>query len=135
MGISKVCALMLPVITAWGCESIALMGRPDVDRRDVDRSGIERSREARDRTAPRDELVGTVQRVDENRREIQLRTTEGRMTVIKYEPATLVYSRDREVPVNSLRPGDLVLVQFNRNARGEQYADVIRVDDRQTKRY
>jgi hypothetical protein len=57
------------------------------------------------------------------------------MTVIKYEPATLVYSRDREVPVNSLRPGDLVLVQFNRNARGEQYADVIRVDDRQTKRY
>ena len=131
---SKVCALMLPVITAWGCESIALMPRPDIDPRDVDRAGIERGSEARDRAASRDEIVGTVQRVDGNRREIHLRTTEGRMAVVKYEPATLVYSRDREVRVDSLRAGDLVLVQLNRNARGEQYADVIRVDDRQTKR-
>ena len=140
--------LVLPLMVALsGCESIALMPRPDVDgrdgnqpdlgRRDPDRSEIGRSPEARgeirdrDITGPRDEVVGTVERIDTARREIHLRTTEARMTTIKYDPDIPVRSRDREFRVDSLRRGDLILVQVSRNSRGERYADLIRLNDRQ----
>ncbi|HZA55680.1 MAG TPA: hypothetical protein VE616_15635, partial [Candidatus Udaeobacter sp.] len=73
--------LVLSLMVALsGCESIALMPRPDVDRRDgdqpdlsrrdPDRSEVGRSPEARgeirdrDITGPRDEVVGTVERID-----------------------------------------------------------------------
>lgn len=49
------------------------------------------------------------------------------MVIIKYDPATVVYSRDQEIVVDSLRYGDLVLVKVVKNSRGEQYADLIRV--------
>jgi hypothetical protein len=79
------------------------------------------------RSQAADEVTGTVQKVDQNRREIQLRTTEGRMTVIKYDPATVVYNREREMPVDDLRYGDLILIKVVKNNRGEQYADLIRL--------
>jgi hypothetical protein len=63
-------------VFTWGCESVALMPRPDIDRSNIDRSEIERNRDVRDRSLARDEIVGTVQRVDEGRGEIQRRTTE-----------------------------------------------------------
>ena len=87
------------LLTSTGCESIALLPRPaiddraDVSRRDLDRRGTERRPESRaelPRQAATDEVTGTVQKVDQNRQEIQLRTTEGRMIVIKYDPATVV---------------------------------------------
>jgi exosome complex RNA-binding protein Csl4 len=127
--------LVLVLLTALGCESIALLPRPAIDdradlsRRDLDRTGPERRPDSRVEV-PRqaaDEVTGTVQKVDQNRREIQLRTTEGRMLVIKYDPATVVYNRDREMPVDDLRYGDLVLVKVIKNTRGEQYADLIRL--------
>jgi hypothetical protein len=128
----------LPLLAlAWGCESIALVPRPDIDR-ETDRAGIEQPRDSRDRDLARDEVVGTVQRVDETRNEIHLRTTEGQMTVIKYDLNTVVYSRDRKLRVDSLRYGDLVLVQMDRNSRGERYADIIRMNERDqgaTRRY
>jgi len=132
---------LLLIIAASGCESIALMPRPDVDRDEVARSGIdrgseiERGKDARggvyDRSSPRDEIVGTVQRVDVRDRTIQLRTTEGQLIPIKFDPDTVMYSRDRELPVDSLRYGDLIAVQVKRNAQGEQHADVIRMNDRE----
>jgi hypothetical protein len=129
------------IIAASGCENIALMPRPDVDRGDVGRSSIdrgseiERGRDARgdayERTSPRDEIVGTVQRVDVRDRTIQLRTTDGRLTAIRFDPDTVMYSRDRELPVDSLRYGDLIAVQVKKDSRGEQHADVIRINDRE----
>lgn len=128
--------LLLGFLLTMGCESIALLPRPaiedrtDLSRRDLDRGGIERRPDTRTdlpRQGATDEITGTVQKVDQNRQEIQLRTTEGRMIVIKYDPATVVYNRDREMPVDSLRYGDLVLVKVVKNTRGEQYADLIRL--------
>lgn len=128
--------LLFFLFTSVGCESIALMPRPaiddraDISRRDLDRGGPERGPENRaelPRQRATDEVTGTVQKVDQNRQEIQLRTTEGRMIVIKYDPATIVYNREREMPVDSLRYGDLILVKVVKNTRGEQYADLIRL--------
>ena len=96
------------------------MDRRDSERRPENRSDVTRPQAA-------DEVTGTVQKVDQNRREIQLRTTEGRMTVIKYDPATVVYNREREMPVDDLRYGDLILIKIVKNNRGEQYADLIRL--------
>jgi hypothetical protein len=114
-----------------GCESIALRPRPAIDdRADVSRRDLERRPEDRaeiPRSRAVDEVTGTVQKIDQNRREIQLRTTEGRMTVIKYDPATVVYNREREMPVDELRYGDLILIKVVKNNRGEQYADLIRL--------
>lgn len=49
------------------------------------------------------------------------------MMVIKYDPATAVFNREKEIPLDSLRYGDLILVKVVKNNRGEQYADLIRI--------
>lgn len=121
-------ALVLPLtIAALGCESVALVGREDIDRRDVSR----RDRVFRDRDLARDEIIGTVERVDRRDREIHLRTTEARSATVRYDSRTVVISRDRELAVEELRSGDLVLVQVRRDRSGDRYADVIRLNDRQ----
>ena len=129
-------ALLLTLaIAASGCESIALLPRPHVD--DVEGRRVERDRgvfpESRSREVPRDEIVGTVERVDKSRNEIQLRTTEARVVVVKYDPSTVVYSRDREVGIDVLRPRDLILVRVSKTSGGEQFADLIRLNDRDDK--
>jgi len=115
--------VLLSIFTASGCESIALWPRPDVDRR-----GIERTQDGRG--SAKDEIVGTVERVDRANNEIQLRTSEAKVIIIKYDPSTVVYSREREVGIDALRPRDLILVRVAKNPRGEQYADLIRLNDR-----
>lgn len=118
------------IIVAAGCESIALMPRPDIDE---PARRVERERDIpRDSRSnvPRDEIVGTVERIDKGRNEIQLRTTDARVVTIKYDPSTLVYNRDREVGIDALRARDLILARVSRGSAGEQYADVIRLNDR-----
>jgi hypothetical protein len=115
--------LLISVFIAVGCESIAVRPRPDVDRRE-----IERTPDAGD--SAKTEIIGTVERVDKTKNEIQLRTTEAKVIVIKYDPATRVYSREREVGIEALRPRDLILVRVAKTPRGDQYADLIRLNDR-----
>jgi len=76
------------------------------------------------------EIIGTVERVDKIKNEIQLRTTDAKVVVIKYDPATLVYSRERQVGIEALRLRDLILVRVAKTSQGEQYADLIRLNDR-----
>jgi hypothetical protein len=127
--------LIALALGASACESVALMPRPDVDDvsgRRSDRGAARDNRAAetyRGREARGDEIVGTIERVDESAREIRLRTTEGRVMVIKYDPATVVYNRDREVGVDALRNRDQVLIRVSTNSSGDQYADVIRMND------
>ena len=99
-------APLLFLVSSVGCESIALLPRPAIDdradlsRRDLDRRELDRRPESR---------------------------VDGRMTVIKYDPATVVHNREREMPVDDLRYGDLILIKVVKNNRGEQYADLIRL--------
>jgi hypothetical protein len=128
------------IVTTLGCENIAILPWRDVSddlaRRGsetdtFDRRRAERERDIRETTLARNEIVGTVQKIDEGRREIHLRTAEGRMVRIKYDTDTAVFSRNREMRVDSLNYGDLILVRVNSDIRGEQHADVIRMNDRQ----
>jgi hypothetical protein len=115
--------VLLSIFTASGCESIAVRPLPDVDRKE-----IERTPDTRD--SAKTEIIGTVERVDKIKNEIQLRTTEAKVIVIKYDPSTVVYSREREVGIEALRPRDLILVRVSKTPRGDQYADLIRLNDR-----
>jgi hypothetical protein len=126
-----VCVCLLPTSLALaGCEGISLISRDDPlarDRRDLDRSADVRGDREFDRY--RDEVVGTVERVDPDRRELQLRTADGQLTRVRYDLSTRVSNRDRDMRVDELRYGDLVRVEFSRD-RGERYAEVIRMNDR-----
>ena len=115
--------LLISIFTAVGCASIAVRPQPDVERRE-----IERIPDAPD--SAKTEIIGTVERVDKIKNEIQLRTTEAKVIVIKYDPATLVYSRERQVGIEALRLRDLILVRVAKTSQGEQYADLIRLNDR-----
>jgi hypothetical protein len=125
-------AVVIPIVlAAWGCENVGLINRgdPTVDRRSA-RDRDDRGDRIRDRSLPRDEVVGTVERIDDRRNEIHLRTTEGRIMVVQYDAGTNVYNRDRELQIRDLRRGDQILVRLDRNSRGEQYAELIRMNDR-----
>src|SRR5262249_56527942 len=101
----------------------------DVERREIERSPpVERTPDVRD--SAKVEIIGTVERVDKIKNEIQLRTTDAKVVVIKYDPATLVYSRERQVGIEALRLRDLILVRVAKTSQGEQYADLIRLNDR-----
>jgi hypothetical protein len=114
------------VLVASGCQSLALRPRPDLDK-----GGIERETAKIEREPVKEEIIGTVERVDRTSNEIRLRTTEAKVIVIKYEPTTRVYIRDREVGIDALRPRDLVLIRASKTSGGEQYADLIRLNDRE----
>ena len=131
--ITSICLVPLS-LTAAGCESISLISRADPmarnDRRDAD---IDRNRDVqrnRDLDRSSDEIAGTVQRVDSDRQEIQVRTTDGQLTRIRYDISTRVSNRDRDMRVDDLRNGDLVRIELSNRDRGERYATVIRMNDR-----
>ena len=128
-GLGAVCAhchivLVGFLIAVAGCENIGLSPHPDSGSRAIerspDRSGI-----------TREEVIGTVERIDRASNEIQLRTTEAKVIHISYDPATRVYSREREVGMEALRPRDLILARVSRASRGNLYADLIRLNDRE----
>jgi hypothetical protein len=121
--------LLITIFTAVGCGGIAVPPQPDVDRREVERTPpVERAPDLRD--SAKVEIIGTVERVDKIKNEIQLRTTEAKVIVIKYDAATLVYSRERQVGIEALRLRDLILVRVAKTSQGDQYADLIRLNDR-----
>lgn len=109
-----------------GCESVALLPRDDINRRSADRRDDPR----RDRFDARDEIRGTVQDVDERRREIRVRTDGGRTSIVRYDGNTRIYDGGRDIRPEALRSGDEVSVQFGRDRGGDDYAASIRVVDR-----
>ena len=127
------CAWLLAVaIAAAGCENISLVKREDPlareefgRERDIDRNSEVR----RDLDRGGDQLTGSVQRVDIDRQEVQLRTTDGQLTRIRYDLSTRVVGGDRDMRVDHLRNGDLVRIELSRD-RGERFAAFIRLHDR-----
>jgi hypothetical protein len=110
-----------------GCESVALLPREDIDRRSA---ADRRDDTRRDRFDAREEINGTVQDVDERRREIRLRTEAGRTSIVRYDANTRIYDGSRDLRPDSIRSGDEVSVRFGRDRGGEDYAAAIRVMDR-----
>jgi hypothetical protein len=55
--------------------------------------------------------IGTLQRIDDSRREILVRTR-NEVVPLKYGPRTVVYDRDRELRVADLRNCDEVSIQL-----------------------
>jgi hypothetical protein len=122
-------------LASFGCESVALLPRADIDQRE--RGGTPDAnigRTERNRNPTSEEINGTVQRVDDSRREILVRTR-NEVVVVKYDPRTMVYDRDRELRVTDLRNGDEVTIQLGRDAGYDRYADVIRMNDRRSQTY
>ena len=78
--------------------------------------------------------IGTLQRVDDSRREILVRTR-NEVVPLKYGPRTVVYDRDRELRVADLHNGDEVAIQLGRHGGYDRYADVIRMNDRRSQSY
>jgi hypothetical protein len=117
-----------------GCESVALLPRENIaDRGSGDRRDeISRDRDRSDRDSRRDEILGTVQNVDERNREIRVRTDDGRNSVVRYDGSTRVSDGSRDLRPDSLRSGDEISVRLGRSATGEQYADAIRVIDKRS---
>jgi hypothetical protein len=133
MGVGRRFGFGIPALCIFlGCESIALMPRPDIEpppdsppvaTRRTDRvpSGIH------ERDLSRGDTTATVERLDEDRQELYLRAADGRVSVMTYDPGTVVLSEGRELSPNALRDGDLVRVQSTR-AGGTEYANVIRIE-------
>jgi hypothetical protein len=120
--------LLFSAFTLTACERVALMPRPEIDR-----EGRPIERDSRSRPDSNGgEIIGTVERIDRSHNEIQVRTTDAKIVVVKYDPATVVYDRDRDVGIDALRPRDQILIRFFRNSRGEQFADTIRLNDSRT---
>ncbi len=107
-------AALLPIVmVVWGCENVALIGRPDID--------------AVERAVARDQVVGTVERIDGIRNELHVRSPDGMMNVIKYDTHTRVVGRDDvQLKPETVRPGDQVRIQMDEHRA--QYANVIRMD-------
>jgi hypothetical protein len=112
------------------CENVALFPRPDIDRRtDLPRRDI--SGDIAERDLSPDEIFATVDRIDDVRQELYLRTAEGQTEVMKYDSNTLVASGNRDLSVSSLRPSDQVRVRSSSGVGGE-YADFIRIEALET---
>lgn len=121
------------VATLMGCESVALLPRDDIgdrrgyeNRRDSDRRYGDRY----DRDLRREQVYGTVQDVNERRREIQIRTDEDRTAIVRYDDNTRISDERGDIRATSLRAGDRVSVRIERSSGGEDYAGSIRLEDR-----
>ena len=123
------------LVTAWGCENVSLVGRETLDssyggRREIDRRyGNDYGRDRFEDNWRRQQISGTVEAVDEQRREIRLRAQGDGLTLVRYDRHTRIFDGGRNLPVGSLRPGDQVSIQLDRSSSGEPYAYAIRVED------
>ena len=105
----SVVAVGMLVFGVSGCmENIALIGRPTIEE-------------------GRSDLVGKVDRVDLASRRLYLRPQGSDRRVVGFSADAQVLDRGREYPMARLKAGDVVAMQMKRDARGEPYADLIRI--------
>jgi hypothetical protein len=108
----KASVLGICLVGISGCmENIALIGRPTIEEGQND-------------------VVGEVDRVDLPSRQIYFRPNTSDRPVVAFSADAQVLDHGREYPVTRLKPGDLVALQMKRDARGDAYTDLIRVQDR-----
>ncbi len=102
-------------IVHWGCEEVALLGRPALD-----------ARSRRDNV----EIIGRVQELDHSRRELYIRTEGGQSQVVTYTNRTRVAADGKEISTSDLGRGDVIEVRMRGTADGRAVADSILVRER-----
>lgn len=94
---------------APGCmEQIALFPRPTLPETEPD-------------------VIGAVERVDVGAHRLYLRSNSGERSSVAFTDDAQVFDRGREFPITRLAPDDVVAMQIKRDARGESYVDLIRL--------
>ena len=104
----------VPIIH-WGCEDIALLGRPALD-----------ARSGRDNV----EFIGTVQQLDHSLRELYIRTQGGQSQIVTYSHLTQVVVDGKAISASELAHGDTIEVRMHGTADGRVVADSIHVRER-----
>ena len=104
----------VPIIH-WGCEDIALLGRPALD-----------ARSGRDNV----EFIGTVQQLDHSLRELYIRTQGGQSQIVTYSHLTQVVVDGKAISASELAHGDTIEVRMHGTADGRAVADSIHVRER-----
>ena len=99
----------------WGCEELALLGRPALDARSR-RENVE--------------FIGTIEELDHSRRELYLRTQEGQSQIVTYTNRTRVAVEGKEISPSELGRGDMIEVRMHGTADGRAVADSIRLRER-----
>jgi hypothetical protein len=75
------------------------------------------------------DVVGLVERVDLDARQVYVRPNSGPRRVVVYSRDAQVFYRGRVYPVTRLVPGDVVAMQIKPDTRGEPYVDLIRIQE------
>jgi hypothetical protein len=92
-----------------GCmEQIALFPRPTLPETEPD-------------------VIGAVERVDIGAHRLYLRSNSGERSSVAFTDDAQVFDRGREFPITRLAPDDVVALRIKRDARGESYVDLIRL--------
>ena len=99
----------------WGCEEVALLGRPALDARSR-RENVE--------------FIGRVQELDHSRRELYIRTEGGLSQVVTYTNGTRVAADGKEISTSELGRDDVIEVRLHGTADGRAVADSILVRER-----
>ena len=99
----------------WGCEEVALVGRPALDARSR-RENVE--------------FVGRVQELDHSRRELYIRTEGGQSQIVTYTNGTRVAADGKKISTSELGRGDVIEVRMRGTADGRAVADSILVRER-----
>lgn len=99
----------------WGCEEVALLGRPALDARSR-RENVE--------------FIGRVQELDHSRRELYIRTEGGLSQVVTYTNGTRVGADGKTISASELGRGDIIEVLMHGTADGRAVADSILVRER-----
>jgi hypothetical protein len=99
----------------WGCQELALLGRPALDthsrRENVEFSSI-------------------IEELDHSRRELYLRSEGGQSQIVTYTNRTRVVVEGKEISPSELGRGDIIEVRMHGTADGRAVADSIRLRER-----
>ena len=75
------------------------------------------------------DVIGSVERVDVGARRLSLRLNNSDRRSVTFSNDAQVLYRGREYPITRLAPGDLVAMQTKRDARGDSFVDLIRIQE------
>jgi hypothetical protein len=102
-----------PLIGLYGCENVALIGRPTIESR-----------------PPPTHISASVDGVDHAASEIYLRASSSQRYVVNYTERTRVLADGRDGDPQSLRVGDIVEVDVLQGPDKRLYAERIRIEKR-----